>query len=58
MNAQELRDMIHERLDVDDNNKVDVNDVVALVNGDSKKLLLIGIGIGLAAGLPIGAFLF
>jgi hypothetical protein len=58
MNADELRAQIHERLDVDKNNKVNVDDVIALAAGNTKKLLFIGIGIGLAAGVPLGAFLF
>lgn len=58
MTKDELKEEILEKLDVDKNGKVNVDDVVALVGGDDKKLLAIGIAIGAAVGVVVGGMLF
>jgi hypothetical protein len=54
MNATEILT----KLDVDGNGKVDVQDVIALAKGNSRKLLAIGIAIGAAVGFLLGSILF
>lgn len=53
MNREELKG----KLDVDKNGKVNLDDVIAYINGNVRKALAIGLAVGLATGIPIGALL-
>lgn len=52
------REELKGKLDIDKNGKVNLDDVIAFINGNVRKALAIGLGVGLLAGVPIGAFLF
>lgn len=54
MNREALVREVFKHLDIDKDGKVRVNDVVALIGGNVKKALFIGLAAGAAAGVVVG----
>lgn len=54
MNRAELAAKLRKELDVNKDGTVSLDDVITYVDGNGKKLLAIGLGVGLAGGIPVG----
>ena len=54
MNRAELFAKIRKTLDIDKNDNISIDDVIAYAQNNGRKLLAIGLGVGLAGGVPVG----